>query len=128
LRILSIGIHSDGAGQFNLFVHSLCWKHAERPLVKLICVTKQQQEQLEAKKKAFWTLYQALKSYKRNPNEAVAQELTEQFEQMCESVVGFDALNKILASLKAKQSQLLLVLARPERPKAILENMPKEEN
>jgi len=84
----NIGIHSDGAGQFNLFV--------------------------EAKKKAFWTLYQALKSYKRNPNEAVAQELTEQFEQMCESVVGFDALNKILASLKAKQSQLLLVLARPE--------------
>ena len=29
-------IHSDGAGQFNVFLHSLCWKHAERPLVKLI--------------------------------------------------------------------------------------------
>ena len=63
----SIGIHSDGAGQFNLFVHSLCWKHAERPLVKLICVTQEQQQQLEDKKKAFWTLYQALKSYKENP-------------------------------------------------------------
>ena len=28
-------IHSDGAGQFNLFIHALCWKHAERPLLKL---------------------------------------------------------------------------------------------
>lgn len=110
----SIGIHSDGAGQFNLFVHSLCWKHAERPLVKLICVTKWQEQQLEDKKTAFWTLYQALKFYKKNPTKELAQELTKQFDQMCEPVVGFDALNKILVSLKAKESQLLLVLDRPE--------------
>jgi len=72
----NIGIHSDGAGQFNLFVHSLCWKHAERPLVKLICVTEQQQQLLEAKKTDFWTLYQDLKAYKGNPNKELAQQLT----------------------------------------------------
>ena len=109
-----ISIHSDGAGQFNLFVHSLCWKHAERPLVKLICVTEQQQQLLETKKTDFWTLYQELKAYKGNPNKELAQQLTKQFDKMCESVEGFDALNKILAGFKAKKSQLLLVLARPK--------------
>lgn len=28
-------IYSDGAGQFNVFVHSQCWKHAERPLLNV---------------------------------------------------------------------------------------------
>ena len=97
-----IGIHSDAAGQFNLFVHSLCWKHAERPLVKLICVTEEQQILLADKKTVFWTLYQDLKSYKENPNTELAEQLTHQFDQMCESVAQFNALNQILEGLKAK--------------------------
>lgn len=109
-----IGIHSDGAGQFNLFVHSLCWKHAERPLVKLICVTEEQQALLEDKKKAFWTLYQDLKAYKITPTIQLAELLTKQFDQMCESVANFDALNQILTNLATKKDQLLLVLARPK--------------
>src|SRR5450432_602497 len=27
---------SDGAGQFNVFVHAACWVHAERPLARLV--------------------------------------------------------------------------------------------
>ncbi len=61
-------IHSDGAGQFNVFTHSLCWKHAERPLVKLIACTPPQQKELDDKRTAFWSIYQDLKKYKQQPD------------------------------------------------------------
>ncbi|MFM7448751.1 MAG: hypothetical protein ACKO24_09150 [Leptolyngbyaceae cyanobacterium] len=47
LRILS-----DGAGQFNLLLHGLCWVHAERSLRRLQGNTKQQRENLLAIKKS----------------------------------------------------------------------------
>ena len=109
-----IGIHSDGAGQFNLFVHSLCWKHAERPLIKLICINQEQQILLEDKKTAFWTLYQELKAYKDQPNKKLAEQLRQKFDKLCMPTDNFDALNQILSGLKAKESQLLLVLLRPK--------------
>ena len=34
-----LGIISDGAGQFRLLVHGLCWVHAERLINKLIPFT-----------------------------------------------------------------------------------------
>jgi len=107
-------IHSDGAGQFNLFVHCLCWKHAERPLVKLVCYNEQQQAQLEDKKEAFWLLYQALKEYKLQPDEQQAILLEQQFDSLCEPVLNYASLNQVLEELKAKKDKLLLVLARPE--------------
>jgi len=107
-------IHSDGAGQFNIFSHSLCWKHAERPLIKLMPYTLAQQTQLEAKKKAFWLLYQKLKKYKETPNNEQALILYLLFDQVCEPVEGFDSLNKVLKGLKKKKDQLLLVLSRPK--------------
>ena len=31
-----MGVLSDGAGQFDVFVHALCWLHVERPLERLV--------------------------------------------------------------------------------------------
>lgn len=107
-------LHSDGAGQFNLFAHSLCWKHAERPLVKLVCYTKQQQIQLENKKKAYWSLYQALKRYKLQPDNKQAVLLEQQFDSLCKPVLNYASLNQVLEELKVKKGKLLLVLSRPE--------------
>jgi len=107
-------IHSDGAGQFNLFLHCLCWKHAERPLVKLVCYNDQQQILLDEKKKAYWLLYQDLKKYKEQPDEQQAVLLKQQFDQLCEPVVNYASLNQVLQELKAKKEKLLLVLSRPE--------------
>ena len=33
---LDIGVVNDDTGQFDLFVHGLCWVHAERPLQHLL--------------------------------------------------------------------------------------------
>lgn len=109
----TIMIHSDGAGQFNLFVHSLCWKHAERPLVKLKCYHPIQVEQLKLKRGAFWQLYQDLKAFKINPIAQQIPVLESQFDELCDSVTNFAALNQVLKELKAKKDKLLVVLSRP---------------
>jgi len=116
-------IHSDGAGQFNVFAHCLCWKHAERPLVKLRPYNEQQEKQLKAKKKAYWQIYQALKKYKIKPNKKQAKLLEKQFDQMCQNVLNFYSLNKVLEQLKKKKDLLLLVL---KRPRASLHNNDSE--
>lgn len=107
-------IHSDGAGQFNVFVHSLCWKHAERPLLKLRCYNEQQEQALEEKKAAFWQLYKALKKFKAKPSTNNIPILEQQFDDLCESVLHFSALNQVLEELKKKKEKLLRVLQRPE--------------
>ncbi len=106
-------IHSDGAGQFNLFVHSLCWKHAERPLVKLKSYNPVQQSQLVNKKTAFWMMYQSLKAYKQNPDDDLVVKLKKQFDSLCEPVVNYASLNQLLEKLRENKDQLLVVLLRP---------------
>jgi hypothetical protein len=58
-----LGIVSDGAAQYAMFVHGLCWVHQERNLAKLVpCGTEQCQahEQVLA---SIWQLYDELKAY-----------------------------------------------------------------
>ena len=109
-------VHSDGAGQFDVFCHALCWKHAERPLRKLHIHNDTQQEQFDDKMNAFWQLYRSLKAYKNLPaSEQAAQKqgLENQFSQLCEPVEGFAALNQVLEKFKQQKNELLLVLDRP---------------
>jgi len=106
-------IHSDGAGQFNLFIHALCWKHAERPLVKLKSYNPIQQRLWDEKMTAFWSLYQQLKKFKLAPNPSLVAILDKQFDELCEPVINFSSLNQVLEELKAKKQRLLVVLSRP---------------
>ena len=106
-------IHSDGAGQFNIFIHSLCWKHAERPLVQLISYNPIQGEQLEKKQMEYWLLYQAIKVYKDKPDEKTAINLNQRFDQLCTPVENYASLNIVLAELIKKKGELLVVLDRP---------------
>jgi len=115
-------IHSDGAAQFHLFLHSLCWKHVERPLLKLHIHNDKQQEQWDKKMTEFWQLYQDLKAYKNVSSLAQKRrktKLDKQFDELCEPVVNFEALNMFLEDLKKKKQQMLVVL---EFPTASLHN------
>ncbi len=107
-------IHSDEAGQFALFVHSLCWKHIERPLRKLKTYTSLQEEQLNEVKNQFWQLYQRLKKYKLKPDPNLVDTLSNEFDKMCEHRTGFFALNLILDNIHKKKTKMLIVLKRPE--------------
>jgi len=107
-------IHSDGARQFDVFIHSLCWKHAERPLLKLHAYTEEHEQLLDTKMTAFWQLYQDLKAFKLNPLPDKIPLLEQQFEDLCQAVGNFSPLNQVLEELKKKKEKLLRVLQRPE--------------
>jgi len=109
-------IHADDAGQFKIFNHSLCWKHAERPLKKVAIRNDLHQQQWDDKMDEFWQLYQDLKKYKSVSGLAQKRrkaKLEQRFDQLCESVENFEALNLVLEQLKKKKRQLLLVLDYP---------------
>lgn len=109
-------IHSDGAGQFDIFCHALCWKHAERPLKKLHVHNDTQQEQFDDKMNTFWQLYRSLKTFKALPPSQQARKkraLKTRFDKLCKPVEGFAALNLVLEKLQKQKNEMLLVLDRP---------------
>ena len=59
----NLGVHSDDAGQFDVFFHSLCWVHEERHYRKLIMTTDAAQADLDRVEDQIWTIYQELKEY-----------------------------------------------------------------
>jgi hypothetical protein len=112
----SLAILSDDAGQFNIFLHALCWIHAERNIQKLLCYTPGQEKELEKILSSFWQLYQDLKAYQKNPAENKIKELEAAFDALCQFKTDWVALEQALKKLTANKSELLLVLKRPEIP------------
>jgi hypothetical protein len=107
---------SDGAGQFNLFLHALCWIHAERSLTKLIPVTDRDQAALDAAREEFWQYYAALHAYQQAPDDVQKILLTWRFERMTARDTGYEALDAVLRRLATHQTELLRVLDHPEVP------------
>src|SRR4051812_8007414 len=56
---------SDGAGQFDIFVHALCWLHIERPLERLVPHTEKHRQAIERIRQGIWDLYAGLKAYRQ---------------------------------------------------------------
>jgi hypothetical protein len=94
---------SDDAGQFNVLMHALCWIHAERQLDKRIGVNNEQRAALEANRNEVWDLYRCLKLYKKNPNAALKQELSEQFDIIFQEKTCFTTMNHALARPPSQQ-------------------------
>ena len=82
-----LGIHGDGAGQFNVFVRSLCWIHEERHYRKLI------------------------------PSDNLKEKLNTAFDALFKNkTTTSPTLNHQLAKTYAKKIEFLRVLERPETP------------
>ena len=109
-------ILSDDAGQFNVFLHALCWIHAERTISKIVPFTKKQRAALEVIRKRIWDFYGELKLYKKNPTLKKKIELEDQFDEIFQEETCFITLNQALGRLHNNKSELLLVLDRPEIP------------
>src|SRR5271156_2270500 len=71
----NLGVHSDDAGQFDVFIRSLCWIHEERHYRKLIMTTDESRAELERIQDQIWAIYQALKTYKDSPSEWAAESI-----------------------------------------------------
>ena len=67
-----LAIISDGAGQFAILLHALCWVHAERLVHKLIPLNERHRQDQERVRGEIWDLYADLKTYRRDPDPASA--------------------------------------------------------
>jgi hypothetical protein len=107
---------SDGAGQFNVFLHALCWVHAERLINRLITVTDAQRAAVGLVRLLIWWLYHDLKLYRASPSTQAKASLRARFDRVFGHITGFAELDNALGRLKERKAELLVALDRPEVP------------
>nr|WP_232432105.1 transposase [Chamaesiphon minutus] len=112
LRILS-----DGAGQFNIMEHGLCWVHIERNLRKLEGKTEQERENIADMQGLLWEYYQELKQYQQQPSRERALSLQDKFDEIFgRCYIHHGLLNHALNQIRNRKIELLQVLNCPEFP------------
>ena len=109
-------IVSDGAGQFDVFRHALCWIHAERLIHRLITVTEGQRAAVALVRLLIWWYYRDLKLYRAEPSAQARASLKARFDRIFDRTTGFTDLDEALIRLKLRKAELLAVLERPEVP------------
>jgi hypothetical protein len=111
-----LGIVSDGATIYAVFVHGLCWIHQERNLAKLTPCGNDQGQALAEVLTTLWQLYADLKAYRLAPTPPQAESLRARFEALVGRTTCWPELNAALARMAEKKADLLRVLDRPDLP------------
>jgi len=109
-------IVSDGAGQFRVGLHALCWVHAERLVHKLVPATPEQRQAVEVTRALIWWLYADLKAWARDPCPRRAAALRARFDRIFRRQTDYVTLDRLLARLHRRKHELLRVLQHPEIP------------
>lgn len=112
----NLAIISDDAGQFNVLLHGLCWVHAERLVHKLIPLNEAHRQAIASVRDQIWSLYAALKDYKKHPRLAEKEELEARFDAIFTQRTRFETLNQTLKRIHRNKAELLLVLERHDIP------------
>ena len=109
-------IVSDDASQFAVGQHALCWVHAERLVHKLDTFTEHQRVAQKRVRSLIWRYYADLKTYRISPTRRRRRQLRARFDRIFCRRTSFVTLDRLLARLHAKKTELLAVLHRPEIP------------
>lgn len=112
----ALAIVSDGAGQFSILAHGLCWIHTERLVHKLIPMNDVQRAAVERVRGQIWDLYADLKAYRLQPDASRIAELEARFTAIFAQRTDYATLNGILKRTYRRKEEMLLVLRRPEVP------------
>lgn len=107
---------SDGAPQFDIFVHASCWIHAERPLAKLVPHNDEHRVKIEEVRSGIWDLYRDLKAHRLQPGPAQRPLLEARFDALVERRTGYPSIDGVLKEMRVHKADLLRVLERPEVP------------
>jgi len=75
-------ILSDGAKQFALLSHALCWIHMERGIRRLQGVTTQQRTEIDQVLDDLWVYYRELKDYQQQPTPEKSAQLQQRFDEI----------------------------------------------
>src|SRR5438132_1466691 len=111
-----LGVVSDGAPQFVVFVHGACWVHADRPLAKLVAYNDQHRAEIEKVRNQIWQLNKDLKAYREQPDQAQRSVLEARFDALVEQRTGYPNIDGVLKEMRDHKTDLLRVLERPEMP------------
>jgi transposase IS66 family protein len=107
---------SDGAPQFVVLVHAACWIHAERPLAKLVPHNEEHRTAIANIRTQIWELYQDLKNYRIQPDEAQRPVVQARFDALVKQRTGYPSIDGVLKEMRDHKADLLRVLERPEVP------------
>ncbi|MFZ1642791.1 MAG: transposase [Candidatus Contendobacter sp.] len=113
---LDLRLLSDDAGQFALFVHALCWVHAERPLQQLLPLNDADRQAIAGVREQVWTLYRDLTAYREQPTLAAKAAIHAQFDTLCATVTPCEPLHQVLQSFQRNRDELPRVLDYPDLP------------
>ena len=95
-------IVSDGAGQFRIAEHALCWVHAERLIHKLDTFCEAHVQAKERIRARIWRFYRDLKAYRQAPTSRRVRQLERRFDAIFSTETGFATLDRLLARLRAQ--------------------------
>jgi len=109
-------IVSDGAGQFRLADHALCWVHSERLIHKLQPTNAEHRKAVELARTLIWWFYRDLKAYKCAPDAKRARMLRARFDRIFTKKTGYILLDQQMQRTHRHKHELLRVLDRPEIP------------
>lgn len=108
---------SDGAKQFAILVHALCWVHMERSLRRLNGVTAQQRQEIEQVQKTLWAFYRELKAYQGQPTPQDSERLEARFDEIFgQRYPHHYGLNLVMQQFCAHKDELMRVLDSPQVP------------
>ncbi len=112
----TLQILSDGARQFDTFIHAMCWIHAERPLKKLLHKNDDEKKLIEEIRSHVWIFYSQLKEYQQNPTASKKNLILLEFERIFGKKTASTQLNKALKGIHSRMTELLRVLENPDIP------------
>lgn len=110
-------ILSDGAKQFAILVHALCWVHMERSLRRLSGSTAQQRQEIEQVQDTLWAYYRELKAYQGQPTRLERERLEKRFDEIFgQRYPHHYGLNLVMQQFCAHKDELMRVLDSPQVP------------
>ena len=109
-------IVSDGASQFRVGDHALCWVHADQLVHKLQPLCAAHRRVVDLKRSLIWWFYADPKAYQRDPDPRRGRGLRMRFDRIFTNQTGYVMLDRQLARLHKLKPDLLCVLDRPEIP------------
>lgn len=108
---------SDGAQQFDVFVHASCWVHIERPLARIIPYDDAHREAIKQVRQQIWDLYQDLKAYSAKPDPTAKAALETRFDVLAgQPTIYTTSIGHVLKEMRDRRADLLRILDRPEVP------------
>ena len=113
---LDLRLLSDDAGQFALFIHALCWVHAERPLQHLLPLNEADRVAIADVQDQVWVLYRNLTAYRQVPTPEAKAAINAQFDTLCATVTPCEPLNQVRRGFRRNRDELLRVLDYPDLP------------